>query len=63
VDFKLAAQPWKETQVRLEDGSGRPVAGVEATCSLGRVMGAHDNLACRAYHTATDPHRRLSPSY
>jgi thiol-disulfide isomerase/thioredoxin len=35
ADFELLAAPWKEIQVRLEDTSGKPVAGVEVTCSLG----------------------------
>jgi thiol-disulfide isomerase/thioredoxin len=35
ANFELLAAPWKEIQVRLEDTSGKPVAGVELTCSLG----------------------------
>ena len=37
ADFKLAAQPWKETVIRLEDEAGKPVAGVEVIASLGGV--------------------------
>jgi thiol-disulfide isomerase/thioredoxin len=40
ADFELIAQPWKETQIRLEDSSGRPVEGVEVTCSVGAVVWA-----------------------
>jgi len=40
ADFKLAAQPWKETRVRLEDEAGKPVAGVEVNASLGQVTWA-----------------------
>ena len=40
ADFELEAQPWKETQVRLEDQSGKPVAGVEIICSVHRVTWA-----------------------
>lgn len=35
ADFELKARPWKETKIRLEDCSGRPVAGVEMSCSVG----------------------------
>ena len=37
ADVELAAQPWKETQVRTEGGDGRPVEGVRVTCSVGGV--------------------------
>ena len=36
ANFELVAEPWQETQVRMEDSSGRPVAGVEITCSRGQ---------------------------
>jgi thiol-disulfide isomerase/thioredoxin len=35
VDFELSAQPWKVATVRVEDGSGLPVGGVEVTCLAG----------------------------
>ena len=37
AEFELAAGTWKETLVRLEDESGKPVAGVVVNCSLGAV--------------------------
>jgi len=37
ADFQLKTQPWKETQIRLEDQSHRPVAGVEVNFSVGQV--------------------------
>lgn len=40
ADFEIKARPWKETRIRLEDGSGRPVADVEVTCSVGSVSWA-----------------------
>jgi len=39
ANFELVAEPWHETQVRLEDSSGRPVAGVEINCSVGGGLG------------------------
>ena len=38
ADFELVAEPWRETQIRLEDSSGGPVAGLEINCSLGRLI-------------------------
>ena len=38
ADFTLAEKPWKETLVRLEDESGKPVAGVEVTFKLGEAI-------------------------
>ncbi len=38
VNFELASEPWRETQVRLEDTSGKPVAGEEITCSVGGLI-------------------------
>jgi thiol-disulfide isomerase/thioredoxin len=32
VNFELVAEPWHETEVRLEDIDGRPVAGEEICC-------------------------------
>jgi thiol-disulfide isomerase/thioredoxin len=40
VDFELEPQPWKETQIRLEDGAGKPVEAVEVICSVGPVIWA-----------------------
>ncbi len=40
ANFELAAQPWKETLVRLEDESGKAVAGVEVQCLLGEATWA-----------------------
>ena len=38
ANFEMAAEHWKETQVRIEDSSGRPVAGELITCSVGGVI-------------------------
>ena len=38
VNFELVAEPWHEIQVRLEDSSGRPVAGEEISCSVGDLI-------------------------
>jgi thiol-disulfide isomerase/thioredoxin len=38
ANFELVAQPWQETQVRMQDSAGRPVAGVEINCSVGRLI-------------------------
>jgi len=49
ANFELVAEPWKETQIRMEDTSGRPVAGAEITCSLGGVIWSRfktDALGC-----------------
>lgn len=40
ADVELTAQPWKETQLRTEGGDGRPVEGVQITCSVGGVTWA-----------------------
>ncbi len=40
ADFELTVEPWQETEIRLADGSGRPVAGEVITCSVGRVIWA-----------------------
>jgi thiol-disulfide isomerase/thioredoxin len=40
MDVDLVAQPWKPLQVRLQDGAGRPVAGVDVNCSVGGVSWA-----------------------
>jgi hypothetical protein len=37
LDVELKPQSWKEIQAQLEDGAGRPVAGVEVSCSVGGV--------------------------
>lgn len=53
ADFQLAAQPWKETLVRLEDESGKPVAGVEVGCLLVQRPGAAE-VRSRRVHPARD---------
>jgi thiol-disulfide isomerase/thioredoxin len=40
ADFDVVAEPWKETRIRMEDSSGRPVVGQEITCSVGEVIWA-----------------------
>ncbi len=35
AEFELVAEPWKETQVRLEDASGKPVVGEAILCAVG----------------------------
>jgi len=35
ADFELVAEPWKQTQVRLENASGKPVADEAIICALG----------------------------
>lgn len=41
-DFALEPRPWKQTRLRLEDTSGRPVAGVELTINLSGVTWARE---------------------
>jgi len=38
VDVELAREPWKETEFRMQDTSGRPVAGEVITCSIGGMV-------------------------
>lgn len=38
ANFELVAEPWHETEIRMQDSSGRPVAGVEINCSVGRSI-------------------------
>jgi len=49
ANFELTAEPWKETQVRMEHSSGGPVAGEVITCSVGGVIWSRfktDTLGC-----------------
>lgn len=57
ADFELVAEPWKETLVRLQDHSGKPVAGAEITCSIGCVIPAN-NLAGRSLDSSTQVRAR-----
>ena len=41
VNFELIAEPWHETEVRLEDIAGRPVAGEEIRCLVRHLIFAH----------------------
>jgi thiol-disulfide isomerase/thioredoxin len=51
VDFELKARQWKEFQVRLQDDSGRPAAGVDVICSVRGVpwktLTTDDDGSCR----------------
>ncbi len=40
ADFDMVAGPWKETCIRMEDSSGKPVVGQEIICSVGKVIWA-----------------------
>jgi thiol-disulfide isomerase/thioredoxin len=35
AEFDLEARAWKETHIRLEEPSGKPIADVDITCSMG----------------------------
>jgi len=49
ADFELVPEPWKETQIRMEDSSGKPAAGEVVTSSVGGMIWARvktDALGC-----------------
>lgn len=49
ANFEMSAERWKETQIRMEDSSGRPVAGESIICSVGGVIWSRfktDALGC-----------------